>query len=137
MAVELKYFASEGREAKKRWRQAFREIGQPLRNLIFGFDAVVLWHIFAEQISNESAKRFGGICDEVISGLELPMVYLATRMRSGTFTLYRPWEFTEDSDVNYIASSLRNLSGERRNPLLGKPEVVQRREAVKMALNIP
>lgn len=138
VAVELKFFSSEGKTAKSRWRKAFREIGQPLRNLIFGFDAVVLWHIFAEHISDDSAKRFGSICQEVISELKLPMVYLATRMREGrTFRLYQPWEFADYNDMNYIATTIRNLAGERRNPILRTPAVAQRREAVKMGLNIP
>lgn len=137
VAVELKFFSSERQVAKRRFRQAFREIGQPLRNLIFGFNAVVLWHIFEEHISDDTAKRFGNICREVISELKLPMVYFATRMRDNAFKLYQPWEFGDYNDINYIASSLRNLVGECRNPALETPSVAQRREAVKMALNIP
>jgi hypothetical protein len=39
VAVECKYFLSEN---KKQLRQVFREVGQPLRNLIFGYDLVIL-----------------------------------------------------------------------------------------------
>ena len=48
VAIELKHFKSS-KNKNKDLRKAFREVGQPLRYLVFGFDSVVLWHVFAEE----------------------------------------------------------------------------------------
>jgi hypothetical protein len=54
-AVEIKFF-KPSKNLDKRLRRAYREFGQPLRNLIYGFDAVCLWHVFDENISKEKLR---------------------------------------------------------------------------------
>jgi len=43
IAVELKYFR---KFEKKSWKGAYREVGQAPRYYVYGFDSVVLWHVF-------------------------------------------------------------------------------------------
>ena len=142
VAVECKYFLSE---KKERLRRAFREVGQPLRNLIFGYDLVILWHLFAEEINGPAVKNFVKICNEVIEGLNLPMVYFATKiLYDEKFRVYSPCDFADYINntykyinVEYIARSIRDAFEERYNPLLTQSEVMHRRKAIKTALNIP
>ena len=48
VAIELKYFIDfdNTRKLNDRMREAFREIGQPLRYYLYGFDSAILWHVF-------------------------------------------------------------------------------------------
>ena len=54
IAIELKYFRYQKnkREVNKKLREAFREVGQPLRYLVFGYDAAVLWHVFQSELQS-------------------------------------------------------------------------------------
>lgn len=70
VAIEIKYF-DQSKDLHKRLRQCFREFGQPLRNLIFGFDSAVLWHIFSPEVAQERIESYTNIVDEVISKLDM------------------------------------------------------------------
>ena len=76
---------------KKQWRQSFLEIGQALRDLLYGFDAAVLWHLFAEGFSDEEIQKYTCMCAEVIEKLKLPIVYFATKLtEQDRFEFFKP-----------------------------------------------
>ena len=133
VAIETKYLKTE---TKGKWREVFRQIGQPLRNLIFGFNSVVLWHLFAAGIDDEKIKKFTDICEEVITKLNLPIVYLATKITNDELRIYKPWDI-KSQNIDYIASSIKEMCSKKINPLLYDQEVIKRRRAIKTALNIP
>ena len=90
VAIEIKYF-EQNQDLYGRLRQSFRELGQPLRNLIFGFDSVVLWHIFSPDIEEEQViQSYVDMVGEVIDRLKLPVVYLATTILDSEFKIYKP-----------------------------------------------
>jgi hypothetical protein len=148
LAIETKYFPRDAGSSKSQWRQKFREIGQPLRDLLYGFDAAVLWHLFAEAIGNGEIAQYTGMCHEVIEKLRLPIVYFATKLTEhDRFEFFEPWRWTRTvplPDVAYVADCLRNINIERRgsyrakmNPLLEDEKVTRMRKAVKSVLRIP
>jgi hypothetical protein len=143
VALECKYFPSETDEKKrrKRFRKTFREVGQPLRNLILGYDLVILWHLFAEELDDTGIKDFVGVCNEVIQGLELPILYFATKISNKKFRLYSPWDLSNYQDIIYITRSIKNFLMETkekgRNLFFNNSKVKERRRAIKTALNIP
>lgn len=139
VAIEIKYFPSDMPETKSHWRRSFREIGQPLRNLIFGFDVVILWHIFSEETRDENVKKYAEIYSEIINGLKLPFVYFATRTIGDNFKFYQPWIFHNLQNIEYVSRCINQNQVARNhiNPLLENRKVVERRRAIKNALNIP
>lgn len=148
LAIETKYFPRDAATSKKHWRQSFREIGQPLRDLLYGFDAAVLWHLFSETISEEGIRKYTGMCGEVIEKLKLPVVYFATVLTAqDQFAIFQPWrlEYTLPlSRIDYVADCLLQINRERggsysakMNPLLVDEKVIGMRRAVKSVLRIP
>jgi hypothetical protein len=93
--------------------------------------------LFAEKINDTTVKDFVKICNEVIEGLSLPMVFFATKISDEKFRLYSPWDLEDYKDIGYIAHSIRYSFKERYNPILTKSEVMHRRKAIKTALKIP
>ena len=142
VAIELKYFSSDIATDKKDWRKAFREVGQPLRSLIFGFDLVILWHVFGQGVKDESIEKYAALCKEVIIGLQLPMVYFSTKISEQSFKVYSPWTWSDPQDINRLTSDIvRHLIVDvkevQRNPILRTQNVLQRRKALRTALNVP
>ncbi|MBI5187551.1 MAG: hypothetical protein HZA07_00535 [Nitrospirae bacterium] len=119
-AVEIKFF-KESRDLNKKLRQAYREFGQPLRNLLFGFDAALLWHIFSEEIDEEKIKNYSQLLEDTIQKLKLPISYIATKFSQKKFKIFQPWDIYY-SDVDYIIRSLKGLLENRKNPLLTSGE---------------
>jgi hypothetical protein len=135
VAIEVKYF-EQTQDLHGRLRQSFRELGQPLRNLIFGFDSVVLWHIFSPDIEEEQViQSYVDMIGEVIDRLKLPAVYLATTILDGEFKIYKPFGI-DKYDMRSLASWLKNLCDSKRNPAMDR-EVEVRRKSLKVALRIP
>lgn len=146
LAIETKYFPKDAAESKKRWRQSFREIGQSLRDLLYGFDAVVLWHLFSEETSDGNVLPYAEMCDEVITKLKLPMIYFATQMtQENKFRFFKPWACGNSlplSDVNYLAECLVRIGLDQSywvklNPLLRDEKAIRIRRAIKSVLRIP
>jgi len=135
VAIEIKYF-EQNQDLYERLRQSFRELGQPLRNLIFGFDSVVLWHIFSPDIEEEQViQSYVDMVGEVIDRLKLPVVYLATTILDGEFKIYKPFGI-DKYDMRSLVSWLKNLCDSKRNPARDR-EVEVRRKSLKVALRIP
>lgn len=146
LAIETKYFPKDAAHSKKHWRQSFREIGQSLRDLLYGFDAVVLWHLFSEETSDGNVLPYAEMCDEVITKLKLPMIYFATQItRENKFKFFKPWAWGNSlplSDVNYLAECLIHINldqsyGAKLNPLLQDEKAIRMRRAIKSVLRIP
>lgn len=147
LAVETKYFPDAASD-KKRWRHNFREIGQPLRDLLYGFNAAVLWHLFSDTIADDEIGKYSAMCGEVIEKLKLPVVYFATKLTSQKrFAFFYPWRLENSSplpDAVYVADCLQQINNERdgsyrakMNPLLMDEKTLGMRKAVKSALRIP
>jgi hypothetical protein len=135
VAIEIKYF-EQSQDLHGRLRQSFRGLGQPLRNLIFGFDSVVLWHIFSPDIREEQViQSYVDIIGEVIDRLKLPVVYLATAILNGELKIYKPFSI-QKYDMRSLVSWLQNLCDSKRNPAMDR-EVEIRRKSLKVALRIP
>jgi hypothetical protein len=134
VAVEIKYFTPKV-NTDKQLRQAYREIGQPLRNLIYGFDSTVLWHIFHERIEDEKIKTYTTTVYETIQKLKLPMPYFATKFSEDKFKYYQPWDI-DYQNIEYIIRNLQNSCNDTRNPLQ-KKEIEGHRNAIKVVIGIP
>jgi len=133
-AIEIKYF-EQGEDLDKRMRQSFRELGQPLRNLVFGFDSAVLWHIFSTDIEEQKIDSYINIVEEVIQRLKLPIVYLATAIPYEEFKIHKPFKL-DKYDLGSLVGWIMNLCADCRNPV-ADGEVKIRRSGLKMALRIP
>lgn len=134
VAIEIKCFA-QTQDLDKRLRQCFREFGQPLRNLVFGFDSVVLWHMFSPSIAEEKIRAYTGIIEEAIQKLKLPVVYFASTTNDSGFHIYKPFEI-EQQELLSTLMWLQNLCGGTRNPSMDK-EIEPRRKSLKVALRVP
>jgi len=139
IAIELKYFK---KVEKKRWREAYREVGQALRYYIYGFDSAILCHIFGREVDNATVRVYSDVVGEVIKKLKLPIVYFSVKISNedkDKFLIFKPLELSGLSDIGYIANWMINYCRDNvRNPLLPyDKEVVDRRKALKAVLKIP
>lgn len=115
ISVELKYF----REIKKRrWREAYREIGQALRYYVYGFDSAALWHVFDREISNVAVRAYSNVVGEVVEKLKLLIAYFSIKMiDEGKFFVFKPLELGGSSDVGYIVNwRIKYCRDNVRNP---------------------
>ncbi len=133
-AIEIKFF-KQSQNLDKQLRQAYREFGQPLRNLMYGFDSVALWHVFHEAIDKEKIKGYTTIVGDTIEKLRLPVVYLGTQLSQDKFKIFQPWDL-DYNDMSYIMRSLKGLFENKRNPL-SQFEIKEYRDAIKITLGIP
>jgi len=131
VAVELKCFQTS---SDKRLRRAFREIGQPLRYYVFGFDSAVLWHVF-EDVEEDVIEDYTNIISEVIGKLKLPLIYVATKMVGNNYKIYKPLNL-EPQNIQYLVMYLRNLCDRMGNPIVDE-KIRRRRSALKVTLHIP
>lgn len=131
-AVEVKYFKDV---------RDFREgIQQTLSFGLFGFDSLVLWHIFPEEMNKEEAKSIVKPCKEIIDGFGLPIVYFATCItKDNKFELFAPWEWGSSIDINayQMIGHLKDETMKKTNPLISDDEVQKRRRLLKVLLKIP
>lgn len=133
-AIEIKFF-KQSQNLDKQLRQAYREFGQPLRNLMYGFDSVALWHVFHEAIDEEKIKGYTTIVGDTIEKLKLPVVYLGTKLSQDKFKIFQPWD-SACNDMNYIIRSLKGLFENKRNPL-SQTKIKEYRDVLKVTLAIP
>lgn len=136
VAAEIKYFKPKtNTDLNKHLRQAYREFGQPLRNLIYGFDSIILWHIFHEKIEDEKAKVYATTINETIKKLNLPMLYFATKFSEDKFKFYQPWDI-DYQNTEYVVRNFKSSCNNTRN-LLPRKEIEEYRNAIKVAIGIP
>jgi hypothetical protein len=133
-AIEIKFF-KQSKNLDKQLRQAYREFGQPLRNLMYGFDSVALWHIFDENLDEGKSRDYAAIVGDTITKLKLPVVYLATKITEDRCKIFQPWDI-DCNDLDYMLRSLKGLFENKRNPL-SQSEIGEYRNALKVTLAIP
>ncbi|OQX86741.1 MAG: hypothetical protein B6D55_05320 [Candidatus Omnitrophica bacterium 4484_70.2] len=134
-AIEIKYF-------KDFSARDFREgIQQALSFGIFGFDSLILWHIFPEGASKEEIETIVKPCKDIVDGFRLPITYFATQLTkdNNKFELYAPWEWLSSVDINpyQMIGYIKNESTKKKNPRLIEEEVQRRRKLLKVLLKIP
>ncbi|RLF21290.1 MAG: hypothetical protein DRN15_11445 [Thermoprotei archaeon] len=143
IAIELKSIQSgEVKKVKKKMRQAFREIGQPLRYYLLGYDVAILWHVFDEDIEDSLIQRYVSLIEETLEKLKLCMRYYATKMtKEGKFILVSKYH-TSKVELKYLIRWFSDVMRYCRNPLIYDEErrdhvVLKRREAIKLLMKIP
>ena len=133
VGVEVEFF-------KGRAKNLYDGLQQALSFGLFGFDSLVLWHIFSEQLENKTIDEYVKPVKEMVEGFKLPIVYLATKLTHKLeFEFFAPWELYSSSkiDAKYLLSSMRDLCNKTRNPLLNRGEVERRKRILKLILRIP
>ena len=132
-AIEVKYF-------KETSRRDFREgLQQALSFSLFGFDSLVLWHIFPDQTEKTDIDGIVKPIKELIDFLNLPLVYFATRIKENKFEFLAPWEWGSSVDVlpYQFLGYLKNECKKKLNPMVDNEEVQKRRKILKVLLKIP
>mgnify|MGYP000453932545 CR=1 FL=1 len=142
ITIELKYFRNvkESKKFEKDLRKAFREIGQPLRYYLYGFDSSILWHIFEEDTNPETIKSYSNLLEEVIKKFKLPILLFTTKIiENNNFLVFKPIEIRSPNDLKYITGWMLNYCRDNiRNPLLPfDKDIIERRRAIKTVLKIP
>lgn len=133
VGVETKFFTNE--------KRSFSEgLQQVLSFGLFGLDSLVLWHIFSEDLDNNFIDGHVKAAREIIEGLELPVVYFATKLiEECHFEFFSPQELYSSARVEAEAflRHMQNFCDKKRNPLLDKEEIEKRRRMLKTVLRIP
>jgi len=130
--VEVKYF----REKEK----FYYGIEQTMAYSLFGFDSIVLWHIFDERMENHVIEGYVKAIAEIIKGFNLPFVYFATKIYEGMkFEFFSPRQFysSQKLDIVSVLGRMKERCKEASNPLLENGEVRKRKRVLKTILRIP
>jgi len=130
--VEVKYF----REKEK----FYYGIEQTMAYSLFGFDSIVLWHIFDESMENQVIEGYVKAMAEIMRGFGLPFVYFATKMHEDMkFEFFYPYEFysSQRLDVASVLGRMKEKCIKADNPLLENDEVRKRKRVLKAILRIP
>ncbi|OQX85276.1 MAG: hypothetical protein B6D55_07635 [Candidatus Omnitrophica bacterium 4484_70.2] len=130
--IEVKYF----REKEK----FYYGIEQTMAYSLFGFDSIVLWHIFDESMENQVIEGYVKAMAEIIKGFDLPFVYFATKMHEDMkFEFFFPRQFysSQKLDIVSVLERMKEKCKKARNPLLENDEVRKRKRVLKTILRIP
>ena len=130
--VETKFF----RDSKRNFYEGLQQV---LSFGLFGFDSLVLWHIFSEKVDNETIAGCVKSIKEILNGFELPVVYFATKLIDDfKFEFFAPLKeySSAQRNVEHLLCSMRDCCSENRNPLLDE-EIEKRRNTLKVILKIP
>lgn len=133
VAAEVEYF----RNKRKNFTDGLQ---QALSFGLFGFDSLVLWHIFAEKMETPDVESYVKPMNELVEGLELPVVYVATRLAGeDRFEFFAPPAYYSSStwDHQMLLKWLEEECGKRRNLLLNRENVERARRTLKVVLRIP
>lgn len=131
--VEVKYFRSK----KNNFYEGLQQI---LAFGLFGFDSLILWHIFSENMENKDIEEYVKPVKEIVEGFDLPIVYIATKLtKDMKFEFFYPLALYSSAKVNAdrLIGFLKELSTEKRNPLLKEDEIEKRKKTMKLILRIP
>lgn len=131
--VEVKYFRGE-------IEKFYYGLEQTLAYSLFGFDSLLLWHIFSEEMKNEVIDGYAKSVGEIIEGLSLPIVYFATKIDEDMkFEFFSPRQFysSQKLDIVSVLGRMKEKCKEASNPLLKNDEVRKRKRVLKTILRIP
>lgn len=116
----------------------FEGLHQVLAFSLFGFDALVLWHIMSEQGDENRIRAQAKAMNELITGLQLPITFFSTLLlNDGTLRCFSPSETSSPSEVDYVVRWLASSCDAKRNPLLQSDLIRRRRNTLKAMLRIP
>ena len=131
VGVEVEFF-------REKRRNPYKGLEQALSFGLFGFDSLVLWHVFASTLENKIIDSYVRPVKEIVEGLNLPIVYFATKIENrDKFEFFTPWYSSIQYEADYIIRNLEKSCKEKKNPLLYKSEVKNRRKVLKTILKIP
>ena len=130
VGIEVEYF--RGR------RSPYSGLEQVLSYGLFGFDSLVLWHVFAPSLENKFIERYVKPVRELVEGFNLPVVYIATKFfEDGNFEYFHPFSTSFKYSAIDLLSNLKRSCINKTNPLLYNDEVRKRKDVLKVILNIP
>jgi len=133
VGVETKYF-------KGKKRNFYEGIQQVLSFGLFGFDSLLLWHIFSENVTNKITDGYIRSAREIIEGYNLPVSYFGTKLVDGLhFEFFSPREeySSIQREARYVLQSIHKTCDGKRNPLLDREETEKRKKMLKIILKIP
>ena len=131
VGVEVEFF-------REKRRSPYKGLEQALSFGLFGFDSLVLWHIFSSTLENKIIDSYVRPVKEIVEGLNLPIVYFATKIENrDKFEFFTPWYSSIQYEADYIIRTLEKSCKEKKNPLLYKSEIKNRRKVLKTILKIP
>lgn len=130
VGIEVEFF-------REKRRSPYKGLEQALSFGLFGFDSLVLWHIFSPKLENKIIDSYVKPVKEIVEGLNLPLVYFATKMENNKFEFFTPRYSSIQYGADYIIRTLEKSCKEKRNPLLYKSETKNRRKVLKTILKIP
>jgi hypothetical protein len=119
VGIETKYFTG-----KK--RNFYEGIQQILSFGLFGFDSLLLWHIFSENVTNKIIEGCTHSVQEIIEGYNLPVSYFGTKLVDGLhFEFFSPQEEYSSikREAGYLLHSMHKICNRKRNPLLNREEI--------------
>jgi len=131
--VEVEFFKGRSRDFAAGLQQA-------LSFGLFGFDSLVLWHIFSENLKNSEIEKYTRPMKEIAEGLDLPIVYFATKLSGESgFEFFAPSRYYSSTVVgpNSFLERMKDECEGRGNPLLRNQEVLKARKTLKVILKIP
>ena len=123
IGVEVEYFKNDR-------KNPYKGLEQALAFSLFGFDSLVLWHIFAPELENKIIENYVKTVRELLEGFNLPLVYFATKFSENKFEFFSPFSSSLQYEAMDVLSSLLDYCKEKRNPILYKEEVRQRRNKI-------
>ncbi|MEM3480932.1 MAG: hypothetical protein QXP84_08075 [Candidatus Korarchaeum sp.] len=129
IGVEVEHFRGK--------RSPYRGLEQVLSFGLFGFDSLVLRHIFDPELENRSVERYVKAAGELIEKFKLPVVYIATKFSEDKFEFFFPFPSSYQYEINSFLEFLLNYCKKKRNPLSDDDEVKRRRSVLKLILRIP
>lgn len=151
VALEFKWFkkGKSGRYLSNKFSKAFREIGQPYANYIYGYDSVCLIHIFSKTVEDDILKKGYLNYDipsigKTLEFLKLPIAYISLSLRDATtFRIYYPDKIGKVKGHSNLINYIYEKSKKSRNPIFTQKHknrkykvLLERRECLKEALNI-
>jgi hypothetical protein len=134
--IEIEYFSIKD-IAKKNFYEGLQQV---LAFSIFGFDGLCLWHMFSPEIEENVIVNYANTMGELISGFNLPILYLATKILDEKELRMKCFEPSQiEGGVEYFIDWLNSywVNEKNRNPLLKDNEIRNRRKILKMLLKIP
>ncbi|HDM05814.1 MAG TPA: hypothetical protein ENG34_00875, partial [Candidatus Aenigmarchaeota archaeon] len=96
VGVEVEFF-------REKRRSPYKGLEQALSFGLFGFDSLVLWHVFASTLENKIIDSYVRPVKEIVEGLNLPIVYFATKIENrDKFEFFTPWYSSIQYEADYI-----------------------------------
>ena len=131
--VEVEFFRNESKNFTDGLQQAI-SFG------LFGFDSLVLWHIFSETMKNSEIDGYARPMREIVEGLDLPIVYFATKLsENNRFEFFAPSNYYSSTMVepSFLLKRMKDECEKKKNPLLKNQRVLNARKTLKIILKIP